>query len=58
MNHEELDDINKVSDLDRKEPQAILIGFDDASQVKDPFQNKPALKPREKVLEIKKPSNN
>jgi len=44
-----------MGDQERKEP--ILIGFDDVSQVKDPFQNKPALKPREKPApEPKKPT--
>lgn len=55
LNHEEA---SLAAEQDKKEPQAILIGFDDASQVRDPFQNKPQLKPREKVAptDVKKPN--
>ena len=32
----------------KKLSQPIIIGFDDDTEIKDPFKNKPALKAREK----------
>ncbi|TNV87289.1 hypothetical protein FGO68_gene17807 [Halteria grandinella] len=39
---------NDLDPQDKKAPQAILIGFEDVKQLKDPFKDKPVLKHREK----------